>query len=477
MITEELVSYIKQQLQKGFSEEIISNKLILVGWLPEDIKEGFQYIEKINQNQIISAVSSSEKKLTENESSKKHIFLILIITLAVFISGIFYFFYKKHSNSLLEAKESFPKIEVVEMDQPYEQLKSIDKSIVNENNIPENLNITNNTTEKQTESVLSQSQENNVLYKGKIYHIFFHSLIVYPELAFDGSESSFGYKDWMITRDEFQKILPLLYKNNFILIDITSLYGVNNDDTVIKKDLYLPEGKKPLIISLDDLSYYNSLVGHGFADKLVFDKDGNVATEIITRENKTEITRDGDVIPILDDFVSLHPDFSLNGAKGVIALTGYHGILGYKTNNVNSLNYVNDIQSAKNIISKLKETGWRFASHSYSHNKSYSTGEVSLEKVKKDAELWDKEVRPIVGETDIFIGPYGQVFKPGDPRRDYLVSDGFKMFNGVGMDLYLNYFSKSITMNRADIDGYRFAHTPYLLKEYFDATQVIDSIR
>lgn len=477
MITEELINYIRQQLQKGLTVEIIFSNLVLVGWLPEDIKEGFQYIEKINQNHIISAVSSNEKKLTENESSKKHAFLILIIIIVVFISSIFYFFYKKHSNNLLEAKESFPKIEVVEMDQPYEQLKSIDESVVNENNIPENLNIIKNTTEKQIESVLSQSQENNVLYKGKIYHIFFHSLIVYSKLAFSDPKFSAGYRDWMITRDEFQKILPLLYNNNFILIDITSLYGVNNDGTVIKKDLYLPEGKKPLIISLDDLSYYSSLVGHGFADKLVFDKNGNVATEIIAENGKKEITRDGDSVPILDDFVSLHPDFSLNGAKGVIALTGYHGVLGYKTNNVNSLNYVNDIQSAKNIISKLKETGWRFASHSYSHNISYSTGEVSLEKVKKDAELWDKEVRPLVGETDIFIGPYGQVFKPGDPRRDYLVSDGFKMFNGVGMDLYLNYFSKSITMNRADIDGYRLIRTPRLLKGYFDVASVLDPLR
>ena len=218
-------------------------------------------------------------------------------------------------------------------------------------------------------------------------------------------------------------------------------------------------------------------MGHGFADKLVLDGDGNVATEIITKENQKEITRDGDVVPILDDFVTTHPDFSFMGAKGVIALTGYHGILGYKTNNINSSAYQKNIQSVEKVISKLKATGWRFASHSYSHDKSYSTGEVSLEKVKKDAELWDKEVRPLVGGTDIFIGPYGQVFKANDPRRNYLVSDGFKMFCGVGMDLYLNYSSKSITMDRADIDGYRLTHTPYLLKEYFDLENVIDPLR
>ncbi|MEI6849879.1 MAG: hypothetical protein WCK29_02485, partial [archaeon] len=42
--------------------------------------------------------------------------------------------------------------------------------------------------------IINIPKEENVLYTGKIYHIFFHSLIVYPKLAFDGSESSAGYK-------------------------------------------------------------------------------------------------------------------------------------------------------------------------------------------------------------------------------------------------------------------------------------------
>ena len=217
-------------------------------------------------------------------------------------------------------------------------------------------------------------------------------------------------------------------------------------------------------------------MGHGFADKLVFDKDGNVATEIITENDKKEITRDGDVVPILDDFVASHPDFSFKGAKGIIALTGYHGILGYRTDKTKSLNYTKDVESVKKIISKLKDTGWRFASHSYSHDKGYSTGTISIEKVKQDAILWDKEVKPLIGDTDIFIAPYGQVFKENDPGRTYLISRGFKMFCGVGMDLYFHYFSDSVTMNRADIDGYRLVHTPRLLKRYFDVAKVIDPL-
>jgi len=333
-------------------------------------------------------------------------------------------------------------------------------------------NIDNQILSKQVKDT-----DGNILYNGTIYHIFFHSLVVYPKLAFNNPKFGSGYKKWMITRDEFEKILPELYKNNYILIDITSLYGVDKDGKVFKKDIYLPQGKKPLIISLDDLAYYYSLIGHGFADKLVFDKNGNIATEIIAENGKKEVTRDGDVVPILDDFVTSHPDFSFKGAKGIIALTGYEGILGYRTDKIKSPNYIKDVESVKKIIFKLKDTGWRFASHSYSHNKAYSTGVISIDKVEQDAILWDKEVKPLIGETDIFIGPFGQIFKENDPRRIYLISRGFKMFCGVGVDLYFNYFSNSITMDRVDIDGLRLVYTPNLLSEYFNVTSIIDSLR
>ena len=304
----------------------------------------------------------------------------------------------------------------------------------------------------------SKDMEGNVLYNGNVDHIFFHSLIVYPELALNGNVNSELYKKYMITRDEFEKILIQLYQNNYVLVDITSLYKVDKDGTVIKQPLYLPAGKKPLIISLDDLSYYYSMAGHGFADKLVLDNNGNVATEIVTPQGKTEVTRDGDVVPILDNFVSAHPDFSFKGAKGLIALTGYEGVLGYH----------NDATSAVAVINKLKATGWRFASHSYSHETSFTTGTISLDELKKDTELWNKDVRPLVGDTDIFVGPFGQIFSQNDPRRSYLVSAGFKVLCGVGMDQYFHYFSNVLVMNRADIDGYRIAHSPDLLEKYFD---------
>ncbi len=308
--------------------------------------------------------------------------------------------------------------------------------------------------------------ESRVLYTGKIYHIFFHSLIVYPELAYTGDGESKGYETYMITRDQFSYILENLYKNNFVLISIKSIYE-EKEGGIYKKDLYLPEGKKPLLISLDDLSYYHTMNGRGFANKLILDNDGEIATEITDPGGVNHITYDGDVVPILDKFVKEHPDYSIDGAKGIIALTGFEGILGYRTNLKNPRRN-EEITKVTPIVRKLKETGWEFASHSYTHDQGFLTGSITLDELKSDTERWLASVGEIVGDTNIFIGPFGQIFKPNDARRNYLVSKGFNILNGVGMDLYLEYFPNYLVMNRADIDGYRISQTPWLVKEYFD---------
>lgn len=46
-----------------------------------------------------------------------------------------------------------------------------------------------------------------VPYTGPVEHIFFHPLIAYPELAFDGDPMARGYDDWFVTVQEFHKIL------------------------------------------------------------------------------------------------------------------------------------------------------------------------------------------------------------------------------------------------------------------------------
>src|SRR5699024_3638637 len=89
-----------------------------------------------------------------------------------------------------------------------------------------------------------------------VSHLFFHSLVADPERAFDGDEDSAGYLDYMVTIDEFNEIIQQVYDRDYILVSPHDLYTTNSDGSVESKPLELPEGKKPLVLSFDDLSYY-----------------------------------------------------------------------------------------------------------------------------------------------------------------------------------------------------------------------------
>jgi hypothetical protein len=118
------------------------------------------------------------------------------------------------------------------------------------------------------------------------------------------------------------------------------------------------------------------------------------------------------------------------------------------------------------VIAALKQSGWIFASHSYSHGNIFKQGATSTSDVVSDIALWKKEVEPLVGNTNIFIGPFGQIFKDGDPRRTALVSSGFSVLYGVGIDNYVQYFNTYVAMDRINIDGYRLTHNADYLQAH-----------
>ena len=79
----------------------------------------------------------------------------------------------------------------------------------------------------QTEALrqeIAQKQAELVPYEGdQFYHIFFHSLIVDTDRAFDGDYDSAGYDLYMTTVSEFKAMLPKLQAAGLILYDITDL--------------------------------------------------------------------------------------------------------------------------------------------------------------------------------------------------------------------------------------------------------------
>jgi hypothetical protein len=315
------------------------------------------------------------------------------------------------------------------------------------------------------------------LYNGPVEHIFFHPLIAYPERAFDGDSLAKGYNDWFVTVPEFKRILEQLYRNQFILIDIRSLYeetAVNGQSGVHPKPLLLPKDKKPLVLSIDDLNYYDYMIENGNVSRLVLNQAGQVVTESADANGAVVVSDDNDIVPILDRFVREHPDFSDHGAKGLIALTGYQGVLGYRTNDKVPEKAALERDAAAAVIRRLKETGWSFASHGWGH---LDAQKISLQRLVTDTEHWKSEVEPLIGATPVYVYPFGSQVQPDSDKFKALQREGFSVFCSVGPTPYMEWRSGTMLTDRRHVDGLALQTQRNKLLSLFDAGEVLDPIR
>lgn len=315
-----------------------------------------------------------------------------------------------------------------------------------------------------------------------IPHIFFHTLIKDNSKAFDGDYKEVGYNQYMITINEFKDIMKEMYERNYILVSIYDIAkritDENGDTKFTQGDIYLPEGKKPFVMSVDDVNYYDYMKEDGFASKLVIDNKGNPTCEYIEDDGTISIGN-FDVVPILEDFLLEYPDFSYKGARGILALTGYEGVLGYRTSPTQTNYNLDDIAEAKKVATALKARGWVFASHSWGHR---YYGSCSNEDLYNDAIKWENEVEPIIGETDILIYPNGEDISD---TRDYsgykyetLKACGFKYFCNVdSAPHWVKIRDDYVRQARRNIDGYRMFHNPEKLSDLFNVEKIWDNER
>lgn len=315
-----------------------------------------------------------------------------------------------------------------------------------------------------------------------ITHVFFHTLIVDPAKAFDGDTRETGYNQYMTTISEFNKMLEEMYARGYVLVDIHDIAReeVQGDGTTkfVPGDIMLPEGKKPFVMSQDDVSYYGYMTGDGFASRLVIGDDGYPTNEYV-QDDGTVVRGDFDLVPLLEHFIQEHPDFSYKGARATLALTGYDGVLGYRTCPTADDYKESDIAEAKKVADRMKELGWTFASHSWGH-KLY--GSTSAAKLAEDAKKWDEQVRPIVGDTDVLIYAHGEdiagIGKYSGEKFETLKSYGFKYFCNVdSAKAWVQIHDDYVRQGRRNLDGYRMWYNPELLEDLFIVDDVWDKTR
>ena len=329
-------------------------------------------------------------------------------------------------------------------------------------------------------------------WDGVVEHLFFHPVIAYPELAFDGDSQSDGLDDWMVTVDEYNKILQSVYDRGYVLVDINDVWseaaGEDGQPRMVRNTLYIPEGKKPLILSFDDVNYYDYMLKDGLTYKLIIGEDGLIWSYGLDPQGNEVVSQDLDALTILDKFVREHPDFSPFGAKGSLSLTGYQGILGYRTNTdtkswtaEQEAGRQKEIEAVKPIIAELKRTGWTFGSHTWGH---INLAKKSLETVQADTQRWLDEVGSLVGPTAILYYPHGarpdgDDVKAAGPIFRYLQSQGFRVFASVGISSYSKIRDDvcAVICDRLHPDGTTLRGTDKVLSwysQFYDARDIID---
>ena len=335
-------------------------------------------------------------------------------------------------------------------------------------------------------------------------HIFFHSLIVDTDRAFDGDEDQDGYNQYMTTCDEFWKMMEIMYENGYVLVspyDVAYEVQGTSGPYFVNGVIRLPEGKKPFLMSQDDVNYYGYMIGtgsginetpvfadthgDGFASKIVIGEDGYPTCEYMDKDGNITYC-DYDLVPLLEKFIQLHPDFSYHGARAILGVTGYEGVFGYRTKPsyeaaLGTERYQQECEEAKAVAQCLKDHGWILASHSYGHP---AYGNLTADRVELDSDKWEETVQPIIGDCDIIIYPHGSDIA-GIEQYDFdnkkfaaLYEDGYRYFFNVDssvswVQLGPNYYRGG----RRNLDGYRMWYHPKKLADLFDVEDVFDSAR
>lgn len=343
-------------------------------------------------------------------------------------------------------------------------------------------------------------------------HIFYHSLLNDTDRAFNvsvlGQSTVDGMNAWMTTVPEFEKITQAMYDNGYVFVRLRDLVveTVDENGNVTfspNNSLMLPQGKKAVVLSIDDLSYYHSYETAGFPDKLVLDENGDVKCHYVSADG-TEQVGNFDVVPILNDFLEEHPDGAYKGARGLIAMTGYNGCFGYRTDSDYETreNLMEDqakwleehpdfdraaeIAEATKIADALKAEGWEFASHTWGH---LSVTNKTVDQLRTDNEKWVNNVQNIVGPVDTIIFAHGndigdwQDYSSDNEKYQYFKNAGYNFFCNVdgSTPYWVQIRNDYVRQGRIDLDGYMLYRASQgqttVLDNMFTASQVFDSRR
>ena len=328
----------------------------------------------------------------------------------------------------------------------------------------------------------------------QIPNLSFHVLIADPARAWKDPNYGGQYNRNFVTTEEFSKILDQLYANNYVLVDYNSFITMSPDldgnNVYMKDSIYLPEGKKPVMITETMVNYFAYMIdpdkngtpdanGGGFASKLVIDAGGDIKAEMVNAEGQT-VVGDYDLVPILESFIKEHPDFSYRGARATLAVTGDEGVFGYRCNTSYVQNFGNDfyeqeVAGAKQIVEALRNKGYTIACYSYA-NRDYRADSAQI--IKEDIQKWQSQIVPVIGDVDIIVFARTTDIDDYSGAKFKVLQDaGFGIMVNNGTAPYAEINPDFVRQTRLMVTGNAMGWYSNRFAGYFDCNLVLDSSR
>ena len=322
-----------------------------------------------------------------------------------------------------------------------------------------------------------------------IPNLSFHVLIHDMAKALKSEQYGGSYNKNFVTTSEFTKILENLYRNGYVLVDFESFVGsstdINGNQQFAPVPIKLPADKKPVMITETMVNYFaymidpngDGTIDHsGFASKLVLDGNGDIKAEYVDGNGQSNVGN-YDLVPILEDFIKEHPDFSYKGARAILAVTGHEGVFGYRINSAVVANkgndyWENEVAGAKKITNALRDKGYTIACYTYK-NDAYANW--SSAQIQADLQSWTNQITSIIGNVDTFV------FAKTSNIADYngnsfqvMYQSGFRYFISNADSPMTEVKPTYVRQNRLMVTGETMQHYSSRFTGLFDCAAILE---
>lgn len=312
-------------------------------------------------------------------------------------------------------------------------------------------------------------------------------LIAREDEAFLKGKNTLHAKNNLLTCKEFRRFLEELYKNDYVLIraSVFENYPERNPEIVV------PRGKKPVILLMEHAAYTTLNQANGTVQRLIYDAETDTFNGFYQAMNRDVIAPDNNLFGILEQFIDEHPDFSFDGARGILSLFVMEDVLGNIVDQT-QLEHQNEARERQALmpfemtaedfaleqkeadrnLKALKKHGWELALGGVD---DYLFNQYSAAEMEAAINRWREVVGPEGENTTILAFPDGALVYNQEDVLAAILDSGFTLLVGLGPDAYNFYYPSFVHMDRQTVSPLSMqAAEAWGLEPFFDASVVYD---